>query len=57
MPKEQISPTVQAVIRQIRKSPSLFVPTKEELQKIIAEREKADQRLKEARTTVILQTA
>jgi len=54
MPKEQISSTTQAVIEQIKRNPSLFVPTKRELQKVIKDREQADQRLKEKGLTVIL---
>ena len=55
MRKEQIgSSLIQAVVEQIKRSPDLFVPNNEELQKIVNEREKADLELKEAGIIVIL---
>ncbi len=57
MGKEQNkSSSRQEIINQIKRNPTLFVPTEKELQKAIAEREELDRELKEKGLTVILES-
>lgn len=55
MRQEKDKTVIDSVAEQIKTNPSSFVPNKEELEKVISERETADLRLQEAGRVVILE--